>query len=119
MPLNVRVSGDVVILSNFGRFMNDPRYVDAGRDAAELMDQGFKRFVLDLGGVKETGGSLLGMLMTFTRTVRQRGGDVVLAHLSQDAEKFLESMRMDDYWDVFPTVEEATRFLMRGSEKTS
>ncbi len=30
MPLNILIEGDVVVLSNFNRLMNDPRYVDAG-----------------------------------------------------------------------------------------
>ena len=35
MPLNIRTDGDIVILSNFGRLMNDPRYIDASRDTSD------------------------------------------------------------------------------------
>jgi anti-anti-sigma factor len=115
MPLNMRVDRDVVILSNLGRLMNDPRYFDASRDMRDMLDQGFRKFILELGGVREVGSSLLGLLTTMTRQVRQHDGELVLAHLSQDMEKFIEEMRMDDYWDVFTGVEAASKFLGAGT----
>ena len=39
MSLNIRIDGDIAILSNFARLMNDPRYVDARMDLRDLLDQ--------------------------------------------------------------------------------
>ena len=111
MPLNIHVDGDIVIMSNFGRLMNDPRYIDAGRDTGELLDQGHKKFILDLGGVRDPGSSFLALLLTMTRRIRQQGGEAVLAHAAPEVEKQLDDMRMDQYWDIFKTVEEATGFF--------
>jgi anti-anti-sigma regulatory factor len=113
MPVNVRIDGNVVILSNFGRLMNDPRYVDASRDAGDLLEQGLRNFVIDLGGVRETGGGFLGLLMTITRLIRRHGGDAVLAHAGPEVEDFIMMMQMDDYWDVFDSAEEAKDFFGR------
>ena len=55
MALNIRVDGDIAILSNFARLMNDPRYVDASRDVHDLLAQGFKNYIIELAGIKETG----------------------------------------------------------------
>jgi anti-sigma B factor antagonist len=107
MPINILIEGEVVVLSNFNRLMNDPRYTDAGRDIQELLDQGRRKFILDLGGVHETGSSFLGLLMTITRRIQKPGGEVVFAHLSRHMEEFLETMQMEDFWDVYPTVDEA------------
>jgi anti-sigma B factor antagonist len=115
MPLHVRVENDIVILSNFGRLMNDPRYVDASRDAHELLEQGFRKFVLDLQGVRESGDSFLGLLVTLTRQIRKQGGEAVLAHLSRDTETFLQAMQMDEFWDSFPLVDDAAQFYDRRS----
>jgi anti-sigma B factor antagonist len=115
MPLSIRIDADVVVLSNFARLMNDPRYVDASRDVRDLLEQGRKNFVLDLREVRETGSSFLGVLMTLTRQVRQRGGEVALAHPSREMEEVLSVMQMDDYWDVFPSAEAAREFFRRGS----
>jgi anti-anti-sigma factor len=107
----MEVDGDVVVLSNFGRLMNDPRYVDASRDVRELLDQGFKNFILDLNGVREIGSGFLGLLTTITRRIRRHDGEVVLAHLNSHMEKFVEMMQMDSYWEIFKNVEEAKEFF--------
>jgi anti-sigma B factor antagonist len=111
MPVHVRMERDVVILSDFGRLMNDPRYIDASADAKDLLDRGFKKFVIDLQGVRETGDSFLGLLITLTRQIRKRGGEAVLAHVSRDTEQFLESMQLTDHWDSFPSAAGAVRFF--------
>jgi anti-anti-sigma factor len=113
MALNIRFEGPIAILSNFARLMNDPRYVDAARDVQELLDQGYQSYILELAGVRETGSSFLGVLMTITREIRQRGGEAVLARPSKDVEKYLTMMQMDEYWDIFGSVEEARRFFDR------
>jgi anti-sigma B factor antagonist len=113
MALNIRFEGPIAILSNFARLMNDPRYVDAARDVQELLDQGYQSYILELAGVRETGSSFLGVLMTITREIRQRGGEAVLARPSKDVEKYLTMMQMDEYWDIFGSVEEARKFFDR------
>jgi anti-sigma B factor antagonist len=115
MPLNIRVDRGVVILSNLARVMNDPRYVDASQDTREMLDQGFRKFILDLRGVREVGSSFLGLLITITRQVRQQDGELVLANLGQDMEKFINEMRMDDYWDVFTSVKAASKSFDAGT----
>ena len=120
MAINVRFAGDLAVLSNIGRLMNDPRHFDAARDVRELLDQGYRGFVLEVGGVRETGSTVLGLLTTITRQVRREGGEAVLANVSPPREKFLDAMRMDADWDVFADAEEATAFLEgRGPGKSA
>jgi anti-sigma B factor antagonist len=111
MAIHVRFEGEVAVLSGIARLMNDPRHFDAGRDVGELLDQGYLRFVLEMGNVRETGPTVLGLLTTLTRKIRQADGEAVLANLSPPMETFLDEMRMDSYWDVFDDVEEAIAFL--------
>jgi anti-sigma B factor antagonist len=107
MVLNVRLEGDVAILSNFGGLLNDPRHFDAGRDVRDLLDRGIRKFVLEMANIRELGKTALGLLMTITRQVRQGGGEIVLAKPGKGVVEFLTEMRMDDYWDIAGTVEEA------------
>ena len=90
MPLQVRFDGDVAILSNVGRTMNDPRYFDAGQEVRDLLAQGFRSFVIELGRVNDPGSPLLGLLMTMPRQIRKEGGEIVLVGMSRDMEKYLE-----------------------------
>jgi anti-anti-sigma factor len=114
MAVNIRFDGDVAILSNFARLMNDPKYVDAARDVQSLLDQGKRKFVVELAGVRETGSSFLGVLMTITREIRQQKGEAVLAHVSKEVNHYLKEMQLDEYWDTFDSVDEARRFFDRG-----
>lgn len=109
MPINVRLDGEFAILSNFGRLMNDPRYVDAGRDVRALLDQGCRRFVFELAGLGEVGGPALGLLLTLTRSVRRQGGEVALARVGRGVRVYLVEMEMDEYWEIFDDVESALR----------
>jgi anti-sigma B factor antagonist len=111
MVLNARLDGDVAILSNFGGLLNDPRHFDAGRDVRELLDRGVRKFVLEMSNIRELGTTALGLLVTITRLVRQAGGEIVLAKPGKGVVAFLEEMRMDDYWDVVPSIEAAIASL--------
>ncbi|MBV8228796.1 MAG: STAS domain-containing protein [Planctomycetaceae bacterium] len=114
MVLNMRIDGDVVILSNFGRLLNDPRHFDAGRDVREMLGRGYQKFIFELGGMREMGATAIGLLTTLTRQIRKEGGEAVLTHLSPSTEKYIEMMRMDAYWEVFDGVEDAEEFFRHG-----
>lgn len=116
MPLHARFDGDIVILSNWGRSMNDPRYVDARLEVQDLLDEGCRKFIVELRGIGETGPPLLGLLMTVTRLIHRHRGEVVLAGLSRSMEHFLDEMYLEDYWDVFQNVREAEAFFRRWEE---
>jgi anti-anti-sigma factor len=109
MAVHVRIDGDVAILSNFGPLLNDPKHFDVGRDVDGPLDEGFRSFVLELSGLREMGPTAVGLLMTITRRVRQAGGEVVLVRAARVTAAYLESMRLEDYWDSFPSVEEGIR----------
>ena len=113
MAIHVRFEGEVAILGGIAGLMNDPRHFDAGRDVGELLDRGILRFVLDMDHVRETGSTVLGLLTTLTRKIRQADGEAVLANLTRPMEKFLDEMRMDAYWDVFDDAESAVEFLAK------
>ena len=113
MAIQIRADGDLVVLSSFGRLMDDPRHFDASRDVEEMLDQGFRKFVLELRGVGTMGASGFGLLMTITRLIRKRGGEVVLTNPSRGMETLIEEMRMDDYWEVCAGIGEAKEYLGR------
>ena len=113
MGMNVRIDGGLAVLSNIGRLMNDPRHFDAGRDVEDLLNQGIAAFVIELREVGALGPSGLGLLTTLTRAVRREGGELVLASVRPALAEHLEEMRMDTFWDVFPSVQDARAFFVR------
>jgi anti-sigma B factor antagonist len=115
MAINIRVAGDLVVLSNFARLMNDPRHFDAAADVKAQLDQGHRNFALELRDVQSLGSSGVGLLITITRLIRQSGGDVVLVNPSRAMETLIEDMKLDTLWDVVRSVDEARSSLGRGS----
>ena len=111
MPINVNYRGEVVILSNFARLMNDPRHVDTSRDVRELLEDSRREFVLDLSNLREIGDAGLGLLTTLTRLIRKYEGDVVLANVSKEMIHYLDEMRMDAYWEIFDNEQEALAYF--------
>lgn len=114
MSLNIRLAGDVAVLSNFGGLLNDPRHFDAARDVAGLLDEGVRQFVFELSGLRETGATALGLLVTLTRPIRHDRGEVVLARVGKGTLAYLEEMRMEDYWDIFDHVDAAVASFQTG-----
>jgi anti-sigma B factor antagonist len=109
MVVHTRFVDDVAVLSNFAGLLNDPRHFDASRDVDEMLDEGYRKFVFELAGMHALGHSALGLLVTLTRQIRQAGGEAVLARLSKDTRQTLADMQLEEHWDVFPNVDEATR----------
>jgi anti-sigma B factor antagonist len=108
LAVNVRVvDDDVVVLSGFGRLMNDPRHFDAGRDVHELVTRGYRKYVIELRGVAALGPSGIGLLVTLTRLIRQHDGDAVLAGVADPMGRRLDDLQLDAYWEVFERVEDA------------
>jgi hypothetical protein len=115
VAIHVRIDGDVAILSNLGPLLNNPRHFDVGFDVDGLLDEGLRSFVLEFSGLCEMGPTALGLLVTITRRVRQAGGEVVLARVARVSAAYLEGMRLEEYWDTFPSVEDASESLRRAS----
>ena len=110
MPLHVRFKNDVAILGGLARLLSDPRHFDASREVRNLLDSGTLHFVVDLQGVNSMGATLLGLLTTLTRLIRQADGEVVLVGISRSMEKDLEAMRMDGYWDLLGNLDQGVNF---------
>jgi anti-sigma B factor antagonist len=117
MAVNIRFDDDVAILSNFGRLMDDPRHFETSRDVGELLDQGRRKFVIELRGVGALGASGIGLLLTITRLIRRRGGEAVLASPSRSMERLIDEMLMDSYWQVFEDVDQARAALDRSATR--
>jgi anti-anti-sigma factor len=113
MPLHVRHERGVAILSNLGRAMNDPRYASATHVVRALAEEGQRAFVVELAEVRDAGPPLLGLLVSITRAARNAGGQVVLARVGPSLRRILEEMGLEDYWDVYPTVEQAIASFTR------
>jgi anti-anti-sigma factor len=66
-----------------------------------------RRFVLNLSLARCLSSSMLGKLIAFQNKVKQRGGELTLCSPSPEVAAQFERMRLDKFFHVCPTEEEA------------
>ena len=119
LKLNTRKLDDVVIIDLNGRLScGEPR--ELFRAAVHrLLDEGNRRFVLNLSDVSyvDTTG-LSELLATKTRLVKQ-GGDVVLLGVTKKLNDLLVMTRLIVLFDSFNKESEAVAALQTGKVKTT
>ena len=77
-----RESGDVTTLVLTGRILLDDGDLALRKSIHALIDRGRTRVVLDLGGVDYIDSAGVGMIAAKLKTLRERGGDMKLLHLT-------------------------------------
>ncbi|MEE8169143.1 MAG: STAS domain-containing protein [Phycisphaerae bacterium] len=75
----------------------------------ELLDGGASRIVLDMSGVAYVNSGGLGALVQITAKVNARQGRLLLAGPSPFVQGVLESTRLDRFFDIYPSVDEARK----------
>lgn len=108
MGFNLNEKYNCVVLEFKGDVMGGPDAVALNDKLHELIDEGKKNIVVDLGGVKFMNSSGLGMLIGALTTVRKAGGDLRLARASEKIESLLIVTKLVTVFKNFKTLEEAT-----------
>lgn len=108
MGFNLNEKYNCVVLEFKGDVMGGPDAVALNDKLHELIDEGKKNIVVDLGGVKFMNSSGLGMLIGALTTVRKASGDLRLARASEKIESLLIVTKLVTVFKNFKTLEEAT-----------
>lgn len=77
----------------------------------ELLEQGERKFVLDLSDCAYVDSSGLGVLVSIARRIRTAGGEIVLAGLNADVVDLFERTRLDTLFAIAENAEAAVRSL--------
>lgn len=107
MGFNMSERYNSVILEFKGDVMGGPDAVALNDKLHELIDEGKKNIVVDLGGVKFMNSSGLGMLIGALTTMRKAGGDLRLARASEKIESLLIVTKLVTVFKNFKTLDEA------------
>jgi anti-anti-sigma factor len=73
---------------------------------SELLEKEIKNIVLDFEKVLFISSAGIGMLLGFTSTMRDEGGEVWLTHVSQQVASVFSLLNLDDFFIIKETVEE-------------
>jgi anti-sigma B factor antagonist len=109
LQIEERHTGDVTVLALSGEMLVDDGDLALRQRIHELLDQGQVKIVVDLAGVTHIDSANVGMLVAKQKTVRERGGDVKLMHLTDRSQRLLALMKLASVFEVFENEDEAVR----------
>lgn len=108
MSFEQRISGRTVVLEVDGQLIVGNRE-GLKRMVLAALDDGARRFVIDFARTAYIDSSGLGVLISLSKEVRRAGGDLRLASLSEDLQNLFELTRLDTFFRISDSLEEALR----------
>lgn len=96
-----REAGEVTVLTLSGQMLLDDGDLAFGRYVRDLINRERIRIILDLGGVTYIDSSGIGMLAAKLKTVRERGGDMRLLHLTSRSQRLFGMMKLKSAFELF------------------
>jgi anti-sigma B factor antagonist len=107
MKMTQEIKGDVVILRLSGQLMGGPD-ADAVRDTVfSIINQGFKKILVDLKDVSWVNSTGLGILISSHITVANSGGRLRLMRVSKRIDSIFMVTRLNTVFTVFEDEPEA------------
>ena len=107
MKVRIRESGKVTIVAISGKLMGGSD-ADTFRDIIhKLIEEGNKRVLVDLAGVKWVNSTGVGILITGYTTMRRNKGDLKLLNVSNKIQSILYVTKLNLIFECFDDLDEA------------
>ncbi len=94
--------------TNFGRVANEFK---------SLLQQQYINFIVDLGTLEYINSTAMGVLITYNRNVKERGGKLFLVNVQSNVYTMLEIVGAHNVLRIFNTIKEASKVLDDFSSK--
>ena len=107
MKLTDRIVEDVVILEPKGKIMGGPDATMLHDKLHDFIDQNKKKVIIDLSKVEWMNSTGLGILISGLTTMRNNGGELKLAGITEKIESLLTITKLITVFENFDTVDEA------------
>lgn len=107
MKLTHRESNNVVILEPKGKIMGGPDATMLHDKLHDFIDQNKKKVIIDLAKVEWMNSTGLGILISGLTTMRNNGGELKLAAVTEKIESLLTITKLITVFENFDTVDEA------------
>ena len=101
LSLNTRNVGGVIIIDMSGRLTIGEPVLSLRQAVRRFVDDGGRKFVLNLGDVSYIGSSGLGELVTTYTSLKNRDGDVNLLNLTKKAKDLLQMTKLLTVFDSY------------------
>jgi anti-sigma B factor antagonist len=107
MKIKEKIEGDVAVLQISGKLMGGPETQELHDHIKGLIADNIKKIVIDLSKVKWMNSSGLGVLMASYTTVKNKGGELKLANVTEKVNNLLMITQLITIFKTFETVERA------------
>jgi anti-sigma B factor antagonist len=107
MKLKSEKHGSVVVMELKGKIMGGPDSTLFRDELKSHLDEGVKKVVIDLGKVDWMNSSGLGILIGGLTTVKNAGGEMKLARVTDKIKSLLMITKLVQVFDSHETVESA------------
>jgi anti-sigma B factor antagonist len=107
MKISQKQRDSVIILELSGKIMGGPDATTLNDKLHSLIEAGSTKVVADLSKVNWMNSSGLGILISALTTIRNAGGDLKLAAVTERIQSLLMITKLLTIFDTFETVEEA------------
>lgn len=107
MKLTDRIVDDVVILEPKGKIMGGPDATLLHDKLHDFIDQSKKKVVIDLSKVEWMNSTGLGILISGLTTMRNNGGELKLAGITEKIESLLTITKLITVFENFDSVDQA------------
>ncbi len=107
MSIKEKMHGDIAVITIKGNLMGEPQTTQLRDKIYSLLQDGMKKIVLDLKGVRWINSSGLGTLIASLTSVKNKGGDLRLACITEKVESVLVVTRLVKVFKEYETVDRA------------
>jgi anti-sigma B factor antagonist len=101
LSVNTRKQGEVVVVDMSGRLTAGEPVLLLRDTVRRFLDDGARKFVLNLGSVSYIDSSGLGELVTTYTSLQNRGGSVNLLNLTKKANDLLQMTKLLTVFETF------------------
>ena len=108
MSFKISQHDDVTVISVTGQLIVGNRQ-ELKDDVIELLEAGSRQFLLDFEDTAYIDSSGLGVLVSLSKKIREKGGELRLANLNEDLRTLFELTKLDTLFFIANTREEALK----------
>lgn len=109
LRMDTKESNGVTVLTLAGRVTLGDESNQMRNKIKEILAQGKKKLVLDLGGVSYIDSAGLGTLVAAYTSARNRGADIKLASVTKKFDDLLNITKLVTVFSVYKSVQDATK----------
>jgi len=107
MKIKEKIENQVAVLSLSGKMMGGPETTALHDHIRGLMNDGIKKVVIDLHGVKWINSSGLGVLMAAMTTLKNSEGQMKLANVTEKVESLLMITQLMRIFETYDSIDRA------------